>query len=308
MSRINKIMVALDFSKVDKKIIKYAGYLNEYLKPQNIYFIHINSSIDLPNEILSELNLSEKATDNKNLEAHVKELGIDNWPNTNNSSIEYIVLEGSPFEQLLRFSHEYKIDLLIVGKKNIENGKGITSQNLARKADGHILFVPEDWNEDPIEEIVVPVDFSDHSKLAVNQIDEIFTNKQDIKFIGVHCFGVPLGFYSSGKTKEEFAEIMASHAERKFKDFFKVLGDHARYLPVYKFDENHEPSKEIMAAAHEQKADLIAIGARGKTNLATMILGSTTENLLKVDHDVPVLVVKKQGENIGFLEALFRLK
>ena len=63
-----------------------------------------------------------------------------------------------------------------------------------------------------------------------------------------------------------------------------------------------------MEMALRSEADLIVIGARGKTDAATVILGSTTEKLLAVDKGTPLMVIKKKGQTLGFLDALFSLK
>jgi nucleotide-binding universal stress UspA family protein len=51
---------------------------------------------------------------------------------------------------------------------------------------------------------------------------------------------------------------------------------------------------------------LIVIGARGRTGAAGILLGTVTEQLIRVS-PVPVLAIKNKGECIGVLRALQQL-
>jgi nucleotide-binding universal stress UspA family protein len=51
---------------------------------------------------------------------------------------------------------------------------------------------------------------------------------------------------------------------------------------------------------------LIAIGSRGRTGTAGVLLGKVTEELIAQSR-LPVLAVKRKGEQIGILQALLSL-
>lgn len=63
------------------------------------------------------------------------------------------------------------------------------------------------------------------------------------------------------------------------------------------------PADALLAA--EDAFDLLAVGSRGLSPLATVFLGSTAERLAGRS-DRPVLVVRRRGEARGLLGALFR--
>ncbi|WP_121820710.1 universal stress protein [Halostella salina] len=50
------------------------------------------------------------------------------------------------------------------------------------------------------------------------------------------------------------------------------------------------PHDELLTYAEEQKVDLVVVGAKGRSAFKTILLGSTTEALLRAD-TVPVLVI-----------------
>ena len=56
-----------------------------------------------------------------------------------------------------------------------------------------------------------------------------------------------------------------------------------------------------------KKGDLIVIGSKGRTRAASLLLGSVAVKLLDMNCYMPMIIVKNQQKNMGFLQALFRL-
>ena len=303
-----RIMVGLDFTEMDQNILSYTQMIRDLFKPEIIYFVHAEEDLDLPEDVLNELGLDKNNPADESLESRLNETVGEYFQSTPETKIDTKIVEGSAFEEMLHWSHIKKVDLLIVGKKHRENGKGVLPQKLTRKVDASVIFVPEDYETKSIERILTPLDFSENSAKAVRTIDELFGTKS-VKVFGAHCYHLPLGWYKTGKSEEEFNAIMREHAENRFGAFFEKLDDLS--MPVqahYALDRNDDPSEEIMEFADELDIDLIVIGARGKSDAATILLGSTTEKLVIHDKHIPLLVVKEKGQTIGFLEALFKLK
>ena len=62
-----------------------------------------------------------------------------------------------------------------------------------------------------------------------------------------------------------------------------------------------EPIKTVLAVAHQYAADLIVMGSHGRRGLQRLLLGSTTEGVLR-EADIPVLVVRGGcGRSAGHL-------
>ncbi|MBX0296138.1 universal stress protein [Haloarcula nitratireducens] len=55
------------------------------------------------------------------------------------------------------------------------------------------------------------------------------------------------------------------------------------------------PHEELLAYVADQEIDLVVVGAKGRSAFKTILLGSTTEALLRADQ-VPVLVVNSTSE------------
>ena len=134
-----------------------------------------------------------------------------------------------------------------------------------------------------------------------------FANANKIKEIDcVHIYSVPIGFYKTGKSYEQFAEIMKGHAERKYSEFIKKI-DLKGVSAVSKFRLNDKVHRGIWEEIIEKKeVHLLIMGARGRKAGAGILLGSVTEHLIKLT-TVPFLAVKEKGSGMGLLDALLRL-
>jgi len=55
------------------------------------------------------------------------------------------------------------------------------------------------------------------------------------------------------------------------------------------------PHEELLSYSADEDIDLVVMGAKGRSDFKTILLGSTTEALLRADQ-VPILVVNSTGE------------
>jgi nucleotide-binding universal stress UspA family protein len=93
-----------------------------------------------------------------------------------------------------------------------------------------------------------------------------------------------------GPLTEPVADYLRQVAE-------KILEEAARYceekgVPATITIRNGEPVAEILKEAEESRADLIAMGSRGRSSLEAILLGSVTSGVIHQDAKFPVLVVR----------------
>ncbi len=297
-------MVGLDLSLMDKTLIEYTAFLSYYFRPEKIYFINVQPDLDIPDELREEFPGFDQPRDEL-IKVEMKEKVASFFPDHKDFDIEYEVIEGSARKEMLHWSHVKNIDLLIAGRKKDLKGSGMIPQQLARKVSCSVLFVPEKAKMS-IRNILVPIDFSEYCSMALEEAHEIAKIDKEVKIHLQHAFEVPMGYSKTGKTEEEFAEIMKRHASKRMKKFLEETGKNAdSYQLIYSFNQEHQSAADLInKAAHDMSADLIIIGARGRTALTALFLGSTAEKLITRDSDIPLLVVKHKAKTFSFWEML----
>ena len=99
---------------------------------------------------------------------------------------------------------------------------------------------------------------------------------------------------------------MEGHARKDFKRFLKEFS-----MPevdcLFHLDRDHNYAKVSHQAAIDNDFDMIVMGSLGRTGLASVLVGSTAMRMIKFDHEIPLLIVKEKGENMGLLQALLRV-
>ncbi len=302
MYKFNRIMVGLDFSETDQTILTYTRFLTGMLNPTKVYFIHIHRNLDMPEGLrkkFPELNQPVDERLKEQMKAKVESVFKGQFGFTH----EYVVIEGSPLKEMLKWSHIKNIDLLIVGRKKESEGSGLLPQQLARKVLSSVLFVPANAKKQ-LKKILVPIDFSENSQMALEEAINLASEQPATAITCYHIFSLPSGFYSTGKTEKEFSAIMKENALAKYnKVITKLKAKTLSIKPVIEM-EKASKSQMINSKAHAVKSDIIIIGARGGTNTSVLLLGSVTEKLIKADFDIPVLVIKQKDKSFSFWDLI----
>ena len=140
------------------------------------------------------------------------------------------------------------------------------------------------------ETILVPVDFSDHSKEALDaaiQIAQLFGSTihllhcYHIQTAGISPYGIvlPAGYY----------EDIRDAAEKRLSDWHAIVSKEG--IKTESILSADSPSLAINLAAAEIDADLIVMGTRGLAGLKHAMLGSVAERVVRLA-PCPVLTVK----------------
>jgi nucleotide-binding universal stress UspA family protein len=119
---------------------------------------------------------------------------------------------------------------------------------------------------------------------------------------------VPTGYHFTGKSYEEFAGIMeqrAAEAYGKFMEGIDLSGQPV--IAEYTLDKDEDPVEDIYLKAREAEANLIVIGAKGRSATAAIFLGSMAERLIQADTEIPILVVRPKGKTEGLIDYLKEL-
>ena len=308
MNPIKKILVGLDTTEMDKTLIRFATAITDHSATEKVYFVNIIRNLNVPDDVQKEFpQLIENALEDRKKE--IKETISKGFSPNKAVKIECIIDRGAATKTIMNLATKLDIDLIVIGQKSQSPGSGVLIQRLARRASCNLLIVPEDA-EFMASKILVPVDFSEYSKLALERsIDIALKNEGKTEIICQNVYAVPQGYHYTGKSFKEFGELMKSHAEKDFDKFVEEINtDGIHITPIYSMDQNDNLASDIIDLAEEKKVDGIIIGAKGRTAAAAIFLGSMAEKLINYKLKLPMMVARPKGKTAGIIESLKEIK
>ncbi len=308
MYKFSKILVGLDRTEIDHDLIKAASDICELSGAQEVFFINIIKDFHMPDSLLKEFpGLLDKAVKERQelLEADVK----NNFKYSEvKITVNVIVEHGQVTKSLLKIAGAEKVDLIVLGRKNEKKGGGILLNRIARRAGCSLLIVPK-GAEFKTDTILVPTDFSDYSKQAMDKaISFARKSKSHVKIVVQNVYIVPTGYHYTGKSFEEFGVIMKENAKKDYHVFinqFDIEGFDV--VDVYSLDKDDDIITDIFRSAKTRKANLIIIGAKGRTATTALFIGSKAEKLIQLESHTPLLVIRPKGKRAGLLEYIQEL-
>jgi len=206
------------------------------------------------------------------------------------------VLHGTVIDQLLETAAETVTDLILVGHRSEHSQRRSLARRLAMKAPCSVWMRPNGGPQD-VRRVLAAVDFSSPSAYALSTAARIARNLETEECLALHVY--------FDEAMPEEAEQRVNHAEilEKFDRFLAPLDIHGMKVRSV-IEASPNVVHAIQRLAQQEQADLVVMGNRGQTRSASILLGSESEHML-METQVPVLVVKRRGERIGLLEALF---
>ncbi|MEO1052203.1 MAG: universal stress protein [Bacteroidota bacterium] len=302
MEPIKKVLVGVDASTTDTTVIEFAQFVVDSSSAEQIIFVNIVKNLNIPEEVVKEFpDMVDNAI--KDREQQIKKAVEKDFNPKREVETSFIIESGQSTKAVLNIANKENIDLIVIGKKISSPGSGVLAQRLARRSSCNLLIVPE-GTKPKAGKVLIPVDYSFHSKIALEQaIDMAVKYSPDMQIICQNVYNVPTGYHYSGKSYKEFAAIMKKNSERDFKRFIKNIDTrNINVVPRYSLDTNEDITTDIYDAAKDEKADIIVIGAKGLTATTAIFLGSWAEKIVNINHEYPLLVVRKKGQNAGFID------
>jgi universal stress protein A len=143
------------------------------------------------------------------------------------------------------------------------------------------------------ERILAPVDFSDASLEAVDVAAGMaYAMKAELILLAVSPGPAHDPAYAAAITNRRCVE---ESLRCLFQDRLRTLVTSAPWPggePPRVLVRQGRPAREILGVAREERADLIVMGTHGRRGLARMVLGSVTEEVLRLA-PCPVLAVRR---------------
>jgi nucleotide-binding universal stress UspA family protein len=289
MKKIEKILVATDFSQASEDALKSAVTLAA-MNASKIYLLHViplalklfGWTID-QSPLLKETNiiLQEKIK-------AIRQGGV--------SEAEAIVMLGRPQEDISSQAEALDASVIMIGSGEKDKGDrfplGVTAENIIR-ASSIPVWVVKRGSSERIKKILCPVDFSVHSRRALinaMELSRMFGAELQVLTVAEKLPRVyramPL-YLGNGEADWE------KHCQNEL-DNFLLKVDFGK-IAWSKAVRSGEPYEEVLKAVAETGTDLLVMGSLGSTGLVRILMGSVAE---KIARELPCSLVMMKAQDL----------
>ena len=223
------------------------------------------------------------------------------WANDNNlGDVKLEVRMGDPGTQVCQVADEGSCQLIVVPSHGRHGMKRVLLGSVAERIirhchcsvlvlrrgseSGSVLALPEHWF--PRKQVVVPIDFSQSSLVAIETALEVTDDRVNIDVVSViPALDNALLIGSQMIDDEDRRANRQEYLER-------YLAEHG-YSTMQAHVLTGDPGTMVAKHAADVRSDLIVMPSHGRHGLHRLVLGSTTERVLR-HSESPVLVLHRQ--------------
>lgn len=229
----------------------------------------------------------------------IKAVLADEFPTYKNLKIKIeVIISSEPYAEILQYADKIKAELIIMGIHSKVKFRdlfvGTTIERVIRLGRKPVLMVKNKAIV-PYDNIVSGIDLAPASRNALRIAMDLYPKAT---FDLVHTYPVPhtgalayqyaVEVFDSYKESHQKEMAAFKHTEESY--FSKNHNDAKKQLNVH-IDEG-SPLKEILKIAKQKSADLLTIGAHGKSMMTPSKLGGVAEDIL-ANPPCDVLIVKE---------------
>jgi nucleotide-binding universal stress UspA family protein len=286
------ILVPVDFSEFSECAVEYAMFLAKEFSARitllhAILLYHDDIDEEEHMQAYEKIIRQKEKESNKQLESHFvngKDRGLQ---------VKYALIRAySAADSILNYISDNDFDLVVMGTHGRTGLKkwvlGSVAEKVVRLSTIPVLTIHKDFYKTDITKILVPVDFSEYSRIAVKKgttAAREFNAK--LEFLHVVEMEAHPEFYSIS-----FDPILKANPQLKqhiIENLIKFTGlseDEATYAV-----REGKVHNEIKIYAEKNQIDLIVMANRGMSDLEHLVLGSNCERVVRVA-SCPVLAVR----------------
>ncbi|HFE64778.1 MAG TPA: universal stress protein [Caldithrix sp.] len=296
--KIEHILVPVDFSQFSEVVIHYAFQIALQYSARLTLF---HAVILFQDDVDEEQRLDEYQ---QLLALREERIAVQMQHHLDNGikkgiRISTVIQRGiSPSDVILEYLNTNQVDIIVMGTHGRAGLRhlllGSVAEKVGRFSAVPVLTVHRSIQNFQIKKLLVPIDFSPYSKQATEYAISLARNfNASITFLHVVEQEIFPPFYASGV--ESVFEIDPDLDKRVIENMNEFLSEqldgHIETSYIVREGKSH---KEIVDFAREDKSDIIVIASHGLTGLDYILLGSTTEKVIRWAK-CPVLTVKRKS-------------
>lgn len=284
MITIDAMMVCLDLSDIDEKLVAFSRSICERLQVRKVYFVHNIRLYELADdfrEMLGDIDLSQE------VEGNISDIVAEQFGNT--ADYEILVSEEPNTEVILAdLVKRFGINLTLLGKKMSDKSTGALGTKLLRILPCSVLVFPETASFN-VRKVLVPIDFSDTSVHALRLSKEL-SDQLGLQLEIMHVYRLPTQFFpliSEAEAVRKAEEIVKA----KFADLQKRQREIAGVPYTLVRAANKSIAERITLHLEKGHHDLLVLGLKGNNPLPSLSLGSVPTEMYNTDIHIPLWLV-----------------
>lgn len=289
MTRPDCIVAGIDLGPYTGNVVSYAACFAAAMKAR-IRLLYVIDYLLTPPTYLASYIEEEKAREEsqmKEWKARLEETGV---------TTEYRIVLGRLHESFREIIEETSPELLVIGYSS-HALRPSSSERLIKALSMPMLVVRGRAAEGAaagsvtVKRVLCPVDFSENSGKALStaiKLTSLFgAELHIIHIIPSYLIKEKWAVWKkmAEEEKERFDKVMLEEAGSRLESFCRGQEIEGKGEILH-----GSPSKLIASIAEEKGCDLVVMGARGLSHLQSILVGSTTEAVLK-SSPCPVLIV-----------------
>lgn len=288
MITIDSMMVCLDLSEIDEKLVAFTRSICQGLPVNKVYFVHNIKTSELNEdfrESFGDVDLS------KEVEGNIGDIVAEHFGNC--TDYEILVSEEPNTEVILAdIVKRFDVKLTLLGKRMSSKSTGALGTKLLRILPCSVLIFPETASFD-VARVLAPIDFSDASVHAL-RLSKSLVDQLGLSLEIMHVYRLPTQYFpliSEEKAVKKAEEIVKERFRNLQKRHKEIEG--VPYTLVRAA--NKSIAERICLQLRKKKYDMLVLGLKGNNPLPSLSLGSVPTELYSMDIDIPIWLVYSEA-------------
>lgn len=208
-----------------------------------------------------------------------------------------VVRDVAAAPAILSYARDNDVDLIVLGTHGRRGLRrlflGSVAEEVVRLSTCPVLTVHATTtaSQDLLNEILVPIDFSAHSRAALKEA-VVLAREFEASVELLHVIEEPLhpAFYNTGVfSVYDLQPDIEARVEEHLRQLYRESG--AEDVPAHFHVKPGHAAREIVAFANDRRTDLIVTSTHGLTGIEHLLIGSVAEKVTRMA-PCPVLTVK----------------
>ena len=284
MIAIDAMMVCLDLSDIDEKLVAFTRSICERLQVGKVYFVHNVKVAELSDDFREWFGNMDLASE---VEGNINDIVAEQFGNA--TAYEVLVGEEPNTEVMLaELVKRYQIKLALLGKKMSDKSTGALGTKLLQVLPCSVLVFPETAVAS-IQKVLLPLDFSATSIHAL-RLSQNLSSQLGLQLEILHVYRLPTQYFpliseeKAVKKAEEIVQERFATLQRKHQETAGVPYTLVRAA-------NKSVAERIRLHLSKGKYDLLVLGLKGSNPLPSLRFGSVPKEIYNMDLPIPLWLV-----------------